>query len=245
MSALDRIFEQAWDEVSSGRASVEQVTQRYPEHAPELKELLETARRIEAGAALRAPAALRAAGRRSLTAHMASSRSTGRGWSSMWEGVFRRRLAPALAGLALVFTVGTAAAQAADPGDLLYSWRQASEVGYLSISPDKSSAAVTIADRRVQDIFQAPGHTDEYDLAVASYLSWLERIEDQGLLTLEVKGALSAHQVRLRDRGIELPELEEVTEAEAEETLLPTPELIPSLIPTVLPGIEDPLDLID
>lgn len=245
MTALDRIFEQAWNEVSAGRASVEEVIQRYPEHARELQQLLETARWVENGAKIRAPASLRAAGRRDLIAHMAASRSPRRPRYTLWEGLFRRRLAPALAGLALVLTVGTAAAQSAEPGDLLYGWRQASEVAFLAASPEKASAALAIADRRAEDVLEAPRPSSEFELALSAYQAWLKRIEGHGLLTPDVLQQLGTHRQRFLNEGIEVPLLDDVTGSESGEAIFPVPELTPNLIPTLLPDLEDPLDLLD
>lgn len=245
MSKLEQVFEQAWSEMASGEASLDEILSRFPEHDHALREMLEAAIWLREAPPIEAPEEVRAIGRQSLGAHMAANPRTGAAKPPLLETLFKRRLAPALASLALVLTVGTAAAQAAGPGDFLYRWRQASEAARLTISPDQPETAAVIADRRALDLLQVVSGTEEFELAAQAYRSWIEWIVERGLLNDEIEQVLATHQRRFEEQGIDMPLLQDLLDAEDSQEILPTPERTAPALPTLDPGLPDPLDLLD
>lgn len=245
MNKLEQVFEQAWAELESGRASLDEVLSRYPEHDQELREMLEAATWVQQAPHIKAPDQVRAMGRRRLVAHMAGSPHSGAEKPSIVETLFMRRLAPALASLALVLTIGTAAAQAAGPGDILYRWRQASEVARLTLSPDQPETATAIADRRALDLLQEVAGTREFELAAEAYQIWIERIVERGLLNDQIEQTLVTHQRMFEELGIDVPLLQDLLDAEEPQEILPTPDGTVPALPTLDPGLPDPLDLLD
>lgn len=245
MSKLEQVFEQAWSEMTSGGASLDEVLSRFPEHDHELREMLEAAIWLRGAPQIEAPEEIRTIGRRRLAAHMAASPRNGAARPSLLETLFKRRLAPALAGLALVLTVATAAAQAAGPGDLLYRWRQASEAARLTISPDQTETASAIADRRALDLLQGVAGTREFELAAEAYQNWIERIVERGLLNDRIEQTLVTHQRMFEEQGIDVPLLQVLLDAEEPQEILPTPDGTVPALPTLDPGLPDPLDLLD
>lgn len=245
MSGHEQAFEQAWAELSSGRENIEDILSRHPEVRQELRGMLEAAAWLSEGPAIGAPDNVKAIGRRRLLAHMAANPRAEPDRPSLFASLFRRRLAPALAALALFVSAGTAAAQTAGPGDLLYGWRQVSESAWLAVSPDKPSTALVVADRRARELLMAPAGSQQFELAAEAYQAWIARIVEQGLLTETIGRALAGHRQQFQEQGIPVPALEGQLEGELQEPILPTLELTAPALPTLAPELLDPPDLFD
>lgn len=61
----------------------------------------------------------------------------------------------------LVLSAGTAAAQAALPGDLLYSWKLTGEQVARALYPDRLGFDIFLAERRAADLIAAAGEPEE------------------------------------------------------------------------------------
>lgn len=207
MTSLEHAFEDSRQRIAAGEATVEACLARYPEHADRLAELLAAAGRLEQLPATQLAQSARVRGRNQLRAHMAAHprASAARRQPSFLSP---RRWAPALAAIALALTAGTAAAQSAGPGDLLYPWRQASETIWLTVAPNRRTAALDVAQRRLQDLLQASPNTSRYGQAFGAYEAWIQRMEVAGLVDSQTEPSLERQRQQLQSRGIDVPEID-------------------------------------
>lgn len=244
MTDLERAFEDCWERLSAGQSTLEACLERYPQHAETLGPMLQAARALDQGSQIMAPSHARARGRARLQAHMAAHprrRRTRPGWRQLLAPT---RWAPALAALLLTLGVGTAAAQAAGPSDLLYPWKLASQSVWLAFSPDMPATASAIASRRAQDLLGTTAGSPARQAALDAYINWIEMMQAQGLLTPEALAGLKLQGDRLEAAGLRVPALEAILSSWPDlappPTTTPTPAPDSPLPDPSLPGLPTP-----
>src|SRR5690349_18612204 len=133
MDELELALEDCLQQLASGRTSLGQCLNRHPGQAAELRPMLEAAMRLKQGRQVRPSGALRDRTRAQLAEHMASHpRRPPRGGHAI------PKFAVTLVALAFaLFVVGTAFAQAALPGQTLYSWKLSTERAWRAASADQ------------------------------------------------------------------------------------------------------------
>lgn len=260
MTRLEQALDDCAARIAAGEWTLEEAVARYPQHASELRRLLAAAQKLRRGAEVRTPHSLRATGRDKLAAHLrAHPRRQVRRPQVV---VNRMRLAFRIgAVLAALMAAGTAAAQAALPGDALYGWKLASEQVWRAVYPDHLSVDMALARRRADELIRVAADDEARAAALRGY--------EQAVVALSaytdpasraaIDKALADQNADLQNAGIALPEgvtLPPITlppagadEAPLPETLtgappptatplLPQPNLSPPLVaspPPLLP----------
>jgi hypothetical protein len=231
MTRLEAAFDESRRRIASGEATLETCLARYPEHADRLAVLLAAAARLEQLPATHLSGSARALGRNRLRTHMSQypRAAVARRLPSFLSP---RRWAPVLAAIALALTAGTAAAQSAGPGDLLYAWRQASETAWLNVAPNRRAAALAVAQRRLDDLLQSTPNTARYGQAFGAYEAWIRLMEADNLVDAESELSLDRQRQQLRSKGIDVPEIDHALGGPPQRSGQATPSSAPSVTPS-------------
>lgn len=243
METFDLILDNCLTQLASGASTLDECLARYPEHAAQLRPLLKVAQGFEGARDVRPSPAFKARARAKLTLHMQAHPRRS-------KPVFMPslRVAFIMAALVLVFlTAGTALAQSALPGDMLYDWKLTSEEIWRANASNSLEADLFLANRRMDEMLSVTGDASAYDQALQGYLNALARLAvytdaDSQARILPV---LTSQQESFTNAGISIPELDSVIHLEvipSTPTLLPDPALVaPTLIPTLLPMLNPTL----
>jgi hypothetical protein len=240
MSDFELILDECLAQLVSGASSLDEILARHPEHAAQLKPLLQTAAQFEAARSLQPSPAFKARARAQLTDSMqAHPRRRSSPVMPFW------RVAVGLAVLALVFLMtGTAFAQSALPGQFLYAWKLSSERVWRAVAPNPMAVDLTLANRRVDEMVAVAGNSARESQALAGYLEALTRLmsESDAQNSVMILQALKSHQAKLSAAGISVPQLNSYISQinpvpnPANPSNTPAP-ILPNLAPTVLPKI--------
>ncbi len=145
---LEGILESCLLDMRRGTSTLDDCLRRHPEHAAQLKPLLQTAARLRPGARLKGPsAAFKARGRAKLTQYMEAHPRPRRVGLSMFQKLALNFTAVACT---LLFA-GTAYAQSALPGNSFYPWKLASERAWRAVSTDPVSTDIRVLNRRANE----------------------------------------------------------------------------------------------
>ncbi|MDD5289066.1 MAG: DUF5667 domain-containing protein [Dehalococcoidales bacterium] len=151
---FNAILDECLERLLTGKETVEQCLQLYPEHARELEPLLRTAKLMNKAVDVKPSADFRARARYQLRVKMTESRTPKR------APVFAPRWAVAVCAVLLVFVLGGGTVLAADgsmPGSPLYPVKLAAEnvrVKLTGSEEKKLELYAAIADRRVAEMAQ-------------------------------------------------------------------------------------------
>ncbi len=184
---------------------------RYPEQAAELKPLLAAALRLQsAGEQVNPSLLFKSRTRAQLRAHMDAHAHPRKLRQGFWFPRFSpaMRLMSGLAALLLACTItGTALAQAALPGDTLYSWKLTSEGAWRTLSPDPVGVDLARAERRIDEALAVSNNVDAQGVALHAYqniVTDLGQYEDVSVKE-RISSGLQIQQEKLKKSGIELP----------------------------------------
>ncbi len=221
---MNEQFELALDDclrrLGGGKASLGQCLALYPQHAAELRPLLQTALRMQRGKQARPSGAARDRTRARLTEYIQTHPRQPRNVRLV------PRLAFVMVALALaVMFVGTAFAQDALPGQPLYAVKISSERIWRAASPDPVSVDISIADRRANELLviaekkpQSETNHKLQDVAeeqgIAAYTDVLDRLaqEAKGPNDAVILVILEAHQQKFEHAGIDVPKLNQIVD---------------------------------
>lgn len=176
-------------------------TEPDPAIAADLTDLVVMAAELRRGLAPEpASAATRARLWTRLQHRMRADPEPGRGWLAL----LRPATALAAAALAVTLALATtvAAAEAALPGDALYSVKRGLEAARLALSADDDILTANFADRRLEEIEEltAHGRWDDTEAALAQYTQGVESLA--GVEPASVEGQLERHlEVLVRVRS--------------------------------------------
>ena len=207
MNELEFALEDCLQQLAANKSSLDQCLKSYPGLASELRPLLETALRLQQGRDVLPSAAFRERTRAELAEHIASHPR---------RPSKRRRPIPGFALpvliLALAFVVSTAFAQSALPGQSLYSWKLSAERAWRVTSVDPLSFDLSLADRRTDELITVCNHNGPETDGIAAYTEVLDRLsrETPGADSDKVLSQLQAHQKKLLQAGIHVPELDDI-----------------------------------
>lgn len=210
-------FETALDEclrrVNAGEMDVEGCLKLYPEYADQLRPLLETAARLKSGnqAAKPAPPPMPAPSNppvpeTNTQIHQFSDSRQRRGRSLSWYAT------PAVRALALLviiviglFVIGTAFAQTAYPGDLLYGWKRASENAVRPVNP--GLVDLWISQRRANEVLAVRDDPVRLAIAWAGYREVMNRLlsYDDPVQAAHIASVLRAQWQAFLQAGVPLP----------------------------------------
>lgn len=212
MEKIEKILDDCLDKIREGEMTLEQCLQEHPREAPELGRLLAAALRmkgIQAGS--QADPAFKRDARVALIRHARSHpRSTPRQGRLAWTGRMRLAMGSLAAGVAFLSS-GTAFAQVALPGGLLYGWKIASERVFDAILQDSAQFELFIVERRSWELVRVAGNPDAKAISLAGYQRALENLAayKDPLETQQIQEALIRQQEVLSQSGIDLPELDD------------------------------------
>ncbi len=247
MNDFEIVLDECLGQIASGASSVDECLARHPEHAVQLKPLLQTAARFDAARDVKPSLVFKARARTQLTNYMqAHPRRQSRTASPLW------RVAISLAVLAAAFLVtGTAFAQGALPGQPLYAWKLSSENVWRAIAPNPVAVDLALANRRVAEMTAVEGNAAGESQAQKGYLEVLARLKSESdtqnqILILQT---LQSHQKKLSGAGISIPDLNQLLSPSGSNSVAPgsspakpakTPQPGPILPPpaqTVMPDL--------
>jgi hypothetical protein len=237
MNDLERILDDCVERLTKGTSTVEECLSAYPEHAAQLRPLLESAGRI-----IRRPHALisisppaRARGRAKLSAHMkAHPRRRGS------RILLFQRLALGLAVMMFaLLSAGTVRAQSALPSDLFYTWKLVSERVWRGISFNDTHVDLVLADRRVNEIVATANDPSQQAVTLHDYEVILARIEarqeETDVEEDQILSRLETHQKSLKDAGFSVPQLDDyLRPRENDSSILPELPKMPFEHPSVI-----------
>lgn len=177
MNKLDQALENCLNQMQLEGASLEDCLRDYPELTDELRLLLIAARKLDGLANLIPSAEFKVRVRGTLFAHMAAKP---RAQGSLRQPTIVMRYAASVAVLALAFlTTGTALAQRALPGDVLYQWKLDSESVWRGFQADTVSADILLGQRRVDELKAIQGLPELEEIAFRTYAILLARLGEE------------------------------------------------------------------
>jgi len=233
MTELEQIMKQCLLEMEQGAASVDECLARYPDHAAQLKPILITASHLTQGRGIQPSAAFKARARARLTLHMQAHPRR----RSRFGFAFRRFATGLVVILLTLLATGTAYAQSALPGDLLYDWKLASERTWRAVSPDPIAADIAIANRRISELNSVAEDPIRRTRALEGYLDVVTRLEtelDEETLKRILPVIPAIEDSRQPTPVPAVPSAPEGTHAPEPTTLPePTPTVLPEIIPTI------------
>jgi hypothetical protein len=210
MNELEFALDDCLQQLAAGTASIDQCLALYPQLAAELRPLLETALRLQQGKHVRPSGALRDRTRARLADHIQEHPR---------RHPKRRRPIPGLVtglvALALtLLVVSTAFAQAALPGEGLYTWKLSTEQVWRATSNDPLAVDLSLAGRRTDELVSIGKDPVRESDGIAAYTDVLNRlaVESAGPHSDEVLGELQAHQQTLAKAGLHVPALDRIIE---------------------------------
>ncbi len=135
--------------------------------------------------------------------------------------------------IAALLITGTAKAQAALPGELLYGWKRTSEQVWLSLSPDPVGTDIILADRRLNEwiaVEKDPAHSAS---ASTDYFDELSRLQSAG--SVQLIPLLKAHRQRLSEAGLSTTQLNNylIVGVNPVPALVPTQVSLTEVVPPV------------
>ena len=234
MTDFDDVLETCLQDIARGASTLDECLIRHPEHADQLKPLLQTALDLSKGRSIRPSSAFKARTRAKLTLHM---QANPRGHTK--AGFVFRRLATGLAVITIaLLATGTAYAQSALPGSLFYPWKLTSEQIWRAVSPDHVRTDIAIANRRIEEMNAVSDDPVRFAEALQGYQEVVTRLESElGTETLEqLLPAIEGYQEPGEGSQPLFP-------IQPQNTSLPPtgiPEHPPTSIPKIIPTIEIP-----
>lgn len=239
MKDFDLILEDCLERLASGASSLDECLLRYPEHASQLRPLLQSAARLEHVRAVLPSPAFKTRVRAQLMAHIQAHPRRRQGMSPFL------RLAFSLAVLMLAFLfTGTALAQSALPGEPLYGWKLASETAWRALSPDPLGTDLALADRRVAELVAVADDPERSAMVLELYREVLNRLKSRGDAQAQnrILPFLQSQQATLTRAGLSVPELDAYVRGHAAPETTPTVPPQPTATPIVeIPVLETAL----
>jgi len=213
MKDFELVLEESLGDLAAGATTPDEVLRRYPEHADRLSPLLRTAERLERGRAILPAPAFRARARAQLLRHIDAH-------PRRRAVPFRLRLSFALAALMIaMLTTGTAFAQSAMPGDVLYGWKVASEQVWRAVRADQVGVDLALSDRRMQELLAAAGDSELVARALQAYQESLDRLASESNENdrARVLPVVQSQHKTLQEAGLPVPPLPDFFPRELEK----------------------------
>jgi RNA polymerase sigma factor (sigma-70 family) len=112
--------------------------------------------------------------------------------------------------IAALLVTGTAKAQSALPGDILYGWKRTSEQAWRSLSPDPVGTDIFLANRRLSEWIAVQNDPARSANASDDYFDELANLQSTGNAQTRARilPVLKIHRQRLNDSGISTTQLD-------------------------------------
>jgi hypothetical protein len=206
MKDFQRTLEECLTRLSNGTATVDECLARYPEHAEELKPLLQTVFLLNRARNVAPSPTFNAYTRSAVIQYVRSHPRQTRNIIPLFQ---RTAFSFAMLVAALLVT-GTVHAQSALPGDTFYAWKRTSEQVWRAVSLNPVSADLVLAGRRLDEWIAVADDPELSPSAKNNYLdaiSKLESTKDVANLT-HIVPVLQSQQQTLNDAGLSIPVLD-------------------------------------
>ena len=240
MNDFEFVLDECLTQLAGGASSLDEILARHPEHAAQLKPLLQTAMRFESAQTIKPSPVFKARARGQLTNYM-KSHSRRQSWIA--SPIWRVALSAAVLVIALLVT-GTAFAQSALPGKVLYAWKLSSEKVWRAVAPNPIGVDLSLANRRVDEMVAVAGVPASESQALNGYLEVLSRLksETDAQTGNQILDVLKLQQAKLSQSGITVPELDQMLAPSSSNPSLPSsvpalPNLSPAIAPRLLPSL--------
>jgi len=240
MSDFEIALDECLTQLAGGASSLDEILARHHEHAAQLKPLLQTAMRFESAQTIKPSPVFKARARRQLTNYM---KAYSRRQSWIASPIWRVGLGAAVFVIALLLT-GTAFAQSALPGQVLYTWKLSSENIWRALAPNPVGVDLSLANRRVDEMIAVVGDSSQEAQALNGYLIVLARLKSESNAQNEnqILDVLKLQQAKLLQSGITVPELNQTLAPSSSNPSLPSnipalPNLSPTIAPKLLPSL--------
>ncbi|MEX2143244.1 MAG: hypothetical protein WD740_01505 [Anaerolineales bacterium] len=237
--------------IASGESTLEECLADFPEQSAELKRLLVVSLKTLLQD-LKASPEFKASARTRLLEHMRSNPRRPK-----WHQTPALRYASMFATLVLALaTAGTALAQQALPGDVLYDWKLASERLWRSIQADRVDADLALVERRVYELRAIQGLSALEVIGVTEYAEQLLELRNDVTLDsgdIERVNAILASQKEIlsdffANSQADLPDPEELfgliplpveeTPSQDEGSLADPDLSVPPVLPPPIPPVK-------
>lgn len=235
MSDFEQVLDDCLESMARGEASIEECLARYPEHATQLRPLLQVAARLGRVRDVRPSPSFQTLNRARLITYLRTHPRRNMPTLSLV-----RRLVISLAMLVLVFLFGgTALAQGALPGDPLYGWKRTSEEMWYAVWPDRLGTELALANRRARELLAVYSDATRRAQALEGYRAVLIRLKSQNapIAQTRILETLRNQQAMLSQSGIVVPELEEFISGGGAP-----PPVLPRTTPTSEPPLPTPME---
>lgn len=226
-------FESALDDclkrIKAGEADVDTCLKLYPEYADQLRPLLQVAGRVQSGSKVDPSSTFVPGTRAEVYAYAdANPRRRRRGLSWYSSPALRWAAIAVVLAIALLLT-GTAYAQTAYPGDMLYAWKRASENVSRAIIPAHIQVDLFLSRRRMSEVLAVRHDPARLAIAWAGYRAVMERLlgYEDPTQKEHIAAVLRDEWEQFIQLGVPLPT--------GSSALPPVPTAIPTGIPTGLP----------
>jgi hypothetical protein len=217
MDELELALDDCLQRLASRKANLAQCLARYPQFAEQLRPMLETALEVQRGKQVRAPGAVRDRTRDKLLQYIEAHPQ------QREKKQVIPRLAIIIVGLVCaLLTVGTGAAQAAMPGQILYGLKLSSERVWRAAAPDPVATDLYLADRHAGELLAVASQpaislgagvtqADAEAQAMGAYVEVLDRLAKETTVqnASDVLHELEAHHEKLLKVGIHVERLED------------------------------------
>jgi hypothetical protein len=189
VSEFEKILEEALERIREEGESLEEVLAGYPEHAAQLRPLLEMSQEFITLQNVSVSAEFKQRGRAALQQHMRAHPRAASARPRMGM-----RLAVGFATIVLTFTTAaTALAQSALPNQALYSWKLASEKVWRAVHVNPVYVDLELSNRRMNELLAVQSDPTLAPVALAAYAASLEVLR-QDVARMPTK-ALSARDI--------------------------------------------------
>ncbi len=237
MIDFDIALDDCLTRLANGTATVDDCLRLYPEHAAELRRTLAAASTLERGRAVRPSDSFKADARARLVAHMKANprRRAQPGAALGWALRF------GLAALAVAIA-SVSAAQAALPGNPLYSLKLVTESVWRMAQSNPLASDLALADRRAAEVAQTPPRSPAAQLALQGYeraLAQLARYTSTADRAT-IMNVLAAQKEMLSRVDVVVPALEQwiaVTPPATSVAPAPVVTSLPTLPAVVIPTV--------
>ena len=202
---LETILDTCLYQLEEGEASVEECLARYPEHAAQLRPLLNAATKLARARDVVPDPSYKLRARSQLNTYMQQNPQRKRVSPVFW------RVAVGFATVMMLFLAsGTAFAQQALPGDTLYNWKLTSEHVWRLTSNDDLGVDIVLSQRRMDELLILSGDETRRAWAIQNYENLLLKFRnaESEYDRARILPVLKLQHEALLEAGVVIPELE-------------------------------------
>jgi len=229
MTTFDSALDDCLKRIKAGEADVDACLKLYPQYADQLRPLLQAAWQMQSGSKVDPSSTFAPGTRAEVYAYADANPRRRRGGLSWYFSPALRWAAIAIVLVIALLLAGTAYAQTAYPGDMLYAWKRGSENVSRAIIPAPIQVDLFLSRRRMSEVLAVRHDAARLAIAWAGYRAVMERLlaYDDPTQKEHIADVLREEWEQFVQLGVPLPT--------GSSALPPVPTPIPTGIPTGLP----------